>query len=820
MGHEVRDSSIDYKRYRRMGTKLDAWALASEATVAKDIYASIASDGTRTFGDLMGSVHEGSLEGWNATWVGRLARIILLQPHENELHDFAFRALELAVDELPTTPATLMLRKLHLELLFSARKFDRAREMLSENGDLSSLYHGYLGTDLLNPYMRDDSETTDAWIKGLNVPFLDAGLSEITVDPTAQTPFDGLSPKISPGTVEGPLVSVIVTTFNPSPVEIRTAVRSILRQTWKNIEVLLVDDHSDEDKVRPLEELAAEDPRIRLLRLPVNGGTYRARNAGIREANGKYITGQDTDDWSHPERIAMQVAVLEGNEILPGVATAANRTDDLLVKMAPGHSPHRKCEVSLMLRVDDARAIGGYLPVRKAADSEFRERLEAWAGQPTQVIDHPLYMIRISYGSLSRMDFRPGWSHSARRAFWSSYKLWHRSASREELQIDASGDVAGIPSSAPERIAGREWAKDKRFDVCIVADWRGNTPQQRAARDELTALADTDLEVAVLHIDTPWGQGTEPRSLHPEVQRLISTGQVDRIFVDEQVDVDLMLVRAPETMDFARRTLSELRCGQTVLIGHGALAHRRTEVRDYDPANAHATARMMFGREPIWSLPEGDPADGVANRFGIPVGGETYPLYVDTGRYSGIRLRRPAGGPLVLGCVAINDTLAWPERDDLLAAFPFDGTEEVRVLGDARGAVREIEETRIPANWVQFRENETDSALFWRTVDAAVFLGRELEGPSIDRSVLEALATGTLVLAGMSSASKYQGAVVPISPEETVSMVRSVSEDSERMEKILRHSKQLIKNFSDPARVEGYVRKCLNNPLAGAIDDV
>src|SRR5699024_12650614 len=61
------------------------------------------------------------------------------------------------------------------------------------------------------------------------------------------------------------------------------------------------------------------------------------------------------------------------------------------------------------------------------------------------------------------------------------------------------------------------------------------------------------------------------RSLHPEVQRLISTGQVDRIFVDEQVDVDLMLVRAPETMDFARRTPSELRCRQTVLIGHGAL---------------------------------------------------------------------------------------------------------------------------------------------------------------------------------------------------------------------------------------------------------
>src|SRR5699024_2343065 len=108
------------------------------------------------------------------------------------------------------------------------------------------------------------------------------------------------------------------------------------------------------------------------------------------------------------------------------------------------------------------------------------------------------------------------------------------------------------------------------------------------------------------------------------------------------------------------------------------------------------------------------------------------------------------------------------------AAFPFDGTEEVRILGDARGALREIGENRIPANWVQFRENETDSALFWRTVDAAVFLGRKIEGPSIDRSVLEALAAGTLVLTEESLATVYKGAVVPISAEDTVSMVRSV----------------------------------------------
>src|SRR5699024_9393666 len=254
---------------------------------------------------------------------------------------------------------------------------------------LDSLYHGYLRTDMLNPFTSGKDAYFDEWLRGFNAPFTARQISPVFVDRRAVTPFDGLTATVPPASVDGPLVSVIVTTFNPDPIEIRTAVNSILKQTWRNLEVLLVDDHSSEEATGTLEVLAATDSRIRLIRLPTNGGTYRARNAGIHAAKGKYLTGQDTDDWSHPERIETQVMQMEENPKLIGVTTAANRTNDLLVKMAPGHNPHRKCEVSLMLRVEDARAIGGYLPVRKAADSEFRERLEAWSGTTTQLIDVP-----------------------------------------------------------------------------------------------------------------------------------------------------------------------------------------------------------------------------------------------------------------------------------------------------------------------------------------------------------------------------------------------------------------------------------------------
>lgn len=816
MVHE-NSRSADFRRFRRLGNRLDTWALASEATVAKEVFAAIASDGECSFEDLVKCVDAGTLDGWDATWVARVARIIALQPHEVELSGFAERALSLSVPELPKTPSTLAVRKLHVELLFNHKEFTRASEALSEDPELSNIYHGYLRVDLLNPFVVGSGADSGKWLEGFNAPFVEGGLSPVSVEPAAATPFDGLASGTSARKVEeGPLVSVIVTTFNPNPVEIRTAVKSILQQTWRNLEVLLVDDHSKEDAIATLEEIAAEDPRIRLIRLPVNGGTYRARNAGIRAATGKYLTGQDTDDWSHPERIARQVAVLEQEPDLPGVTTAANRTDDQLVKLAPGNNPHRRCEVSLMLRVDTARAIGGYLPVRKAADSEFRERLEAWFGAPVRLIDVPLYMIRMSAGSLSRADFRPGWSHHARRAFWSSYKHWHNTAPRKSLDIDESVDVAGIPSTTPSRIAGWEWDKHRSFDVCIAADWRGATPQQRAALDELKSLADTNLAIAVLHLDTPWGAGREPRALHPEVQEMITAGKVARVFLDQATHVELLLIRQPETMDFARRAPGELRCGRVVLVGHGDLAHRADEMRAYDPVNADTTARTIFGVAPRWTVPEADAVEGVGAMYGISVEEDRYPLYIDAARFAGPRWRKSLDAPLVVGCTATNDELAWPAAGALREVFPVGSVDEVRILGDARGALRELAEKRLPTNWVQFRESETDIATFWRVLDVAVVFDRDGTGPTVDRAVLEALASGTIVVTNESRAEAYSGSVIVSVPEEALSAVRTLADRPEDWEDLCRRRAAFVRSKANSSVIGDYVRRQLNDALAGA----
>ena len=91
------------------------------------------------------------------------------------------------------------------------------------------------------------------------------------------------------------LVSVIVPFYNTGTL-LRRCVKSMTAQTYTNLEIMLVDDGSEDDSVKIAEELAADDKRVRVLRTE-HSGVSATRNEGLEQASGRYILFVDSDDW-------------------------------------------------------------------------------------------------------------------------------------------------------------------------------------------------------------------------------------------------------------------------------------------------------------------------------------------------------------------------------------------------------------------------------------------------------------------------------------------------------------------------------------------
>ncbi len=95
---------------------------------------------------------------------------------------------------------------------------------------------------------------------------------------------------------ENPKVSVIIPAYNVEKY-IEQCLESVLNQTYKNLEVIIIDDCSTDNTYKILKEYARNDNRIRLYRQNKNGGASRARNTGMKYTTGDYLYFIDSDDW-------------------------------------------------------------------------------------------------------------------------------------------------------------------------------------------------------------------------------------------------------------------------------------------------------------------------------------------------------------------------------------------------------------------------------------------------------------------------------------------------------------------------------------------
>ncbi len=132
--------------------------------------------------------------------------------------------------------------------------------------------------------------------------------------------FKHRSSRKNPQLPDNEIVSVCIPVYNEAA-HVRSSVNSILRQTYREIEVIVVDDGSSDGTLEALSEI--QDSRLHVVENTDNKGNLHRRNQAFEQCSGDYIAIMDADDISHPDRIMRQVATMRRGYRLCGAWTAA-----------------------------------------------------------------------------------------------------------------------------------------------------------------------------------------------------------------------------------------------------------------------------------------------------------------------------------------------------------------------------------------------------------------------------------------------------------------------------------------------------------------
>jgi glycosyltransferase involved in cell wall biosynthesis len=162
-----------------------------------------------------------------------------------------------------------------------------------------------------------------------------------------------------------PIVSVVIPIFNQAQFLLETF-DSIIKSTFKEIEIIIVDDGSKDDSPKIALDLERKFPGQVFVIIQKNSGPAKARNEGIRKATGKYILPLDADDLISPTYIENAVKILDSNSLVKVVYSEAEKFGDKngKWKLKP-YSPFalaldNMIFVSAFYRKNDWEKVGGY----------------------------------------------------------------------------------------------------------------------------------------------------------------------------------------------------------------------------------------------------------------------------------------------------------------------------------------------------------------------------------------------------------------------------------------------------------------------------
>lgn len=486
---------------------------------------------------------------------------------------------------------------------------DMARELvqraLEEHPDDIDLRLAMANTYAAPPGVLDPDgeEVRLSWINGV---YAAAGLGSIAkADPLRPLAVDNLAPAAPLDWTAGDQarISVILPVYNAERT-LGFTLEGLLAQTWRNLEIIPVDDCSTDGTFALIEAFAARDDRILPVRQDINRGSYSARNKALTIATGDFLTIHDANDWSHPQKLEIQARRLLQNDNAIANHSKWARVLENMVFVGKYRRKDKICDwnpSSFFFRRELLEKVGGWDRVRISADAELIRRSKlCW---PDREIGSafeaaPLAFAYDTEGSLTKHGATHGRTifHGFRREYREASDFWHANATVEELRLDAAQEQRPFPVAGPLLPLKEQTAA---ADLLLIADF--NLPGSGGAElaDRVQTALGSGARVALFH--WPLYDSDVAAPLAPYFRGLAHKGSLRILAPGERADVQSVHVLTPEVLEHPIDLFPTLNCRQLFVAAEAG------EISE----TALKTLEKLFGREAVWDPAPPLPAAGV-----------------------------------------------------------------------------------------------------------------------------------------------------------------------------------------------------------------
>lgn len=608
-----------------------------------------------------------------------------------------------------------------------------------------------------------------AWLNNINNYLSHFNITPIFLEQGTGSVFSRLACNPERYINDGPMISVLMPAFNAGK-SIRMAVNSILNQTWRNLELLIVDDCSEDDTWQQLQNMAAIDSRIKIFRNVVNVGPYISKNIAVSQAKGEWITGHDADDWAHPERLERQWRYCKENNQFACMSGMFRLNEDGVFTQIGdlGNKFYydgvcRSGFITLMINSQYFHdVLGAWDNVRVAGDSEILQRIQAIEKKEIQqypcitmlCLDNPMGLTK--HPVLGQ--FNDIGMSIYRKKYKRNFVEWHKSMNDISSRLDFFPKKRPFPAPVEmlnSSVIIRRLFKDLQdknvdikktleCDIAIITNFRFPGGNLSSTLDEVQFFIRNGFSVILVHCPTDGNLGKNISERANEFRDLI----VNWSHISS-LHANILICRSPAAL--VSRSFSllapKLSSRKTFVVKNNSKFRSTGElIYDFNDllGNIRQIRTDVVEYCPIGPLMRDELLEYKSRIPDIKISDIDWTPTFDVELYK-LSPKCNFSYPLRIGRHGRDGTEKWiGDKNLLLKVYPSNNDFKICILGGARNAKKIL--GKLPKNWSVYDFGSISPKDYLRELDVFVYFPSDGLIEAFGRTIIEAMIAGVPVI--------------------------------------------------------------------------